>query len=71
VSLAGRNGSGWDGIVRDGWLHRTTARSAVGAARPLGQPVHLSAIEPALRELGTDSNRSGMGRATSGRARIL
>jgi hypothetical protein len=45
--------------LRGGCLHRTTARSAVEAARPLIQPVPLSAIEPALRERGTDLDRSG------------
>jgi hypothetical protein len=45
-----------------GWLHRTTARSAVEAARPLRQPVPLSAIEPALRGRSTNLNRGGGGR---------
>jgi hypothetical protein len=56
-----------------GWLHRTTARSAVGAARPSSQPIPSSAIEPALRELGyrLKSESYGKGDAKTNRFRDL
>jgi hypothetical protein len=55
------------GLAPEGWLASRDNRGW----RPLGQPVHLSAIEHALRGRGTDSIRSGMSRATVSRTRIV
>jgi hypothetical protein len=51
------------------WLHRTTARGAVGALYS-SQMRTRSAIQPSLRGLWSGLSRGGIGRATTCRTRI-